>query len=80
MPQNVGKPMCGSAKCGVPDEIWFIEWLRPAKKKVRYLSTHCNRLSIFFFLLHFAYIYAFRCLVLEYREPPELLRFQSSQN
>jgi len=25
--------MCGSAKCGVPDEMRFIEWLRPAQKK-----------------------------------------------
>ena len=56
--------------------IWWV----CRESRVPWLTNIFSRLSIFFFLLHFAYIYAFPALVLMYREPPELVRFQSSQN
>ena len=56
--------------------IWWV----CRESRVPWLTNIFSRLSIFFFLLHFAYIYAFPALVLMYREPPELVWFQSSQN
>ena len=50
------------------------------RKQVSALWTHFSRLFIFFFSPHSASIEAFHPLALHYREPPELVRFQSGQN